>query len=114
MSGKAPSVVGEPPSSRWVISIVWAHLSILVVVLSAYLTGLITGLIVYLDPVIMVPFTPICIAISVLHPGGWLGLAGLILALKKRSYRWLYLSLAGAIITGATVPYIISEIVSLA
>ena len=44
------------------------------------------------------------IMFSVLHPGGWLGIVGLIWALKKESLKPLLLAFLGAALTGVTVP----------
>lgn len=46
------------------------------------------------------------LGLSILHPGGWLILAGLITASRKIDYRWHGLTVLGAIITGLTVPII--------
>jgi len=94
------SLETEASPMRREIIIFWAVISIAMVILSACLTGIVLDVSRYLSVGLMIFFIPLAIVTSILHPGGWLGIIGLILAIKHRSYRWLFLSGAGAIITG--------------
>lgn len=95
-----PVPTDEDTNSRWSISIVWVLTSILVIIVSAFLTGIAFDVAKYLDAKLMTFSILFSIPLSIFHPGGWLSIIGLVLALKHRSYRWLYLSLGGAVLTG--------------
>lgn len=60
----------------------------------------------FLDMRLMLPVSMSVIAVgfSIFHPGGWLSIGGLIWALRKRSLKPLWLSIAGAVLTGLSVP----------
>ena len=104
---QGPAADNQVPMSRWKIGILWAFMSLAVVVFSAYITGAIIGLVRYFSPGMMAMVVPLSIGVSIFHPGGWLSLIGLGFALKRRNYRWLYLSGAGAIITGIATAILI-------
>jgi cation transport ATPase len=87
-------------TSKWTITFVWAFITVALVISSSYITAMILDVVSYLNLGLMQYFVPFGIAISILHPGGWLSLIGLFFALKNRRYRWLFLSSVGAIITG--------------
>lgn len=61
----------------------------------------------------MILTIPLGLLISISKPAGWLGLLGLILALYKKTYKPLLLSVVGAIVFGIYWPKSFMEIMSI-
>jgi len=80
----------------------------LIWILGSFLTTILAAIIAaqLMDMSLISPVTVAVIAIgfSVLHPGGWLSLGGLIWALNIKSLKPLLLAVLGAVLTGITVP----------
>jgi len=90
---KRPSII--------LIILVWIGVSFATVLTSALMTSEITNMSL-ISPLFS---CSIVICVSILHPGGWLGLAGLFTTIGTRKFIWLLLSVIGAILTGITAPY---------
>lgn len=85
-----------------VIFFTWVFLNLSLVTIS----GMVTASINDMSLIMAIGVAIIAISFSVIHPGGWLSIAGLITAFVKRDRRWLALSTIGAIMTGVTVPFL--------
>jgi len=101
------SVEGEKSSdetkhSVWLILFMCVGTYGMSMVFAMAITAEVTGLRVDF-PLVTALFAIGC---SILHPGGWLAIAGLVIGLVKRKLRWLILSAIGGALTGVTIPYI--------